>query len=291
MLANMNDSSQDLGRTPVILGFVSDLFFGSKIEVGAQTLGFDYVWFELNDSTGGPGVHSTTTQLGEPVAGPGFLLLERITRLQPVLIIFDLSDAIFPWQEWLLMIKSAPATRRIPVIAFGPHVDSEKLKAARSDGADVVLARSAFARELPQILQRVARIPDVPAISAACSESLSDLAVRGLDEFNRGEYFQAHESLEEAWNQEQNAGRELYRAILQVAVAYLQIERNNYRGAMKMLLRVRQWIDPLPAICRGVSIIRLRSDVELVHTELLRIGSQGIQDFDRSLMKPVYFDL
>ena len=167
---------------------------------------------------------------------------------------------------------------------------AENLKAARSAGADLALARSAFAKDLPAILQQMSRVPDTAAIASACQASLSSLARRGLEEFNRGEYFEAHESLEEAWNQDSGAGRELYRAILQVAVAYLQIERKNYRGAMKMLLRVRQWIEPLPDRCRGVDVAALRADVERVHAELLKTGMQSIQDFDRRLMKPVNFE-
>jgi CheY-like chemotaxis protein len=275
--------------TPVILGLVSDLFFASKIDAAAKTIDFQVLWYELEKHTTGQGTRMVASQLAEQVTGPGFELLERITVLQPVLIIFDLSDSSFPWQEWLPLVKSAPATRRIPTIAFGSHVDSEKLKIARSAGADLVLARSAFAREMPQILQRMARKADVAGITSACTESLSPLGVRGLEEFNRGEYFQAHESLEEAWNQDRDPGRELYRAILQVAVAYLQIERNNYHGAMKMILRMRQWMDPLPEICRGVDIAALRSNVALVHDELIRIGIEGIQDFDHSLIKPVVF--
>jgi hypothetical protein len=58
-----------------------------------------------------------------------------------------------------------------------------------------------------------------------------------------------------------------------------------------MLLRVRQWIDPLPEKCRGVNIGSLRSDVALIHDELLKIGMDGIQDFDRRLMKPVVYEL
>ena len=52
--------------------------------------------------------------------------------------------------------------------------------------------------------------------------------------------------LKEAWRQDTGAARDFYRGILQVGIAYYQIERGNYRGAVKMLLRVRQWLDPLP---------------------------------------------
>ena len=95
--------------------------------------------------------------------------------------------------------------------------------------------------------------------------------------------------MEEAWNQDDSVGRELFRGILQVAVAYLQIERGNYRGAMKMFLRLRQWLDPLPDTCRGVDIAALRKDAYQVQAELLKIGLHSMQSFDRSLLKPVIF--
>ena len=283
------DDPQSVEKSPLILAFVTDLYFASKIEAAAKTLDYETEWIAPDEDLLALDSSTTVPDLAEHVTGPGFVLLEKITLLQPALLIFDLSDAVFPWRMWLPMIKSAPATRRIPVICFGSHVDSETLLAARSAGADLVLARSAFTKELPEILQRTARVPDVAGIHSACQESLSPLAVRGIEEFNRREYFQAHETLEEAWNLEQGVGRELYRAILQVAVAYLQIERSNYRGAMKMLLRVRQWIDPLPDHCRGVDIAAIKSEVDVIHEELLRIGVPGIQDFDRRLMKPVNY--
>jgi hypothetical protein len=74
---------------------------------------------------------------------------------------------------------------------------------------------------------------------------------------------------------------------LQIAIAYYQIERGNYRGATKMLLRVRQWLDPLPAVCRGVNVARLREDVERVYAALMESGPDGIANLDRTLFRPV----
>lgn len=163
------------------------------------------------------------------------------------------------------------------------------MKAARGTGAEAVLARSRFFSDLAQILQKYARLTDFPALAETCRAPLSSLAIRGLEEFNRGEYFEAHESLEAAWNEDTTPGRELYRAILQVAVAYLQIERGNYNGAIKMFLRVRQWIEPLPDECRGVDVARLRADASQVRETLISLGPAGIQTFDRSLLRPVHY--
>ena len=149
------------------------------------------------------------------------------------------------------------------------------MTAARSAGADVVLARSRFTADMPALFQRYVRIPDYISISAACAEPLSAEAREGIERFNQGEYYPAHDFLESAWV------ADLYRAILQVGIAYHQIQNGNYRGAVKMLLRVRQWLDPLPDICRGVDVASLRNDVERVYAAVIDLGQARIAEFDQ----------
>lgn len=43
---------------------------------------------------------------------------------------------------------------KIPVIAFGSHVDTEMLRSARGGGADFVMPRSQFTIELPDMLHQ-----------------------------------------------------------------------------------------------------------------------------------------
>ena len=71
--------------------------------------------------------------------------------------------------------------------------------------------------------------PERLVLEQACDAPLPELALQGLQLYNQGEYFEAHEALEAAWRQDQTAGRELYQGVLQVGIAYLQIERGNYR--------------------------------------------------------------
>jgi predicted metal-dependent hydrolase len=221
--------------------------------------------------------------------GPGAVLLDKLSQWRPALILFDLNNNEIPWREWVALIKAVTATRRIPVVCFGSHMDVGTMQTAKKAGSDATLARSQFVADLPQIIQKYARLPDYAALESACQERLSELAIKGLEEFNHGEYFEAHESLEEAWNEDETSGRELYRAILQVAVAYLQIERGNYRGALKMFLRVRQWIEPLPDLCRGVDIERLRQDAAKVYAALQVLGPNRVNEFDRRLFQPVQY--
>lgn len=272
--------------TPLLLGFVADLFFTVKIEAAARQLNYRVHWIERGEEAT---PFAAGRQYAEHLDGPGAGLLEQITAWQPALIIFDLGNREVPWQSWLPLIKSAPATRRIPVLCFGSHVDVDSMRTAKERGADAVLARSRFVSDLPGLIQKYARLPDFAAIQEACQEPPSALALRGLEEFNRGAYFEAHELLEEAWNEDESAACELYRAVLQVAVAYLQIERGNYNGAMKMFLRLRQWMGPLPDDCRGVDVARLREDARRAHEALAALGKDRVGEFDRRLMRPVVY--
>ena len=275
--------------TPIVVAFVADLFFQVKIERAAAGLGYQVEWIEREEQVAPRESGLPRRQFAEHMIGPGAVLIDRLTRWQPVLILVDLNNAEIPWREWVGLLKSASATRRIPLVCFGSHVDADSLSAARERGADAVMARSYFSEKLPEVIRKHARLPDYAALEASCQQPLSSKALRGLEEFNRGEYFEAHESLEEAWNEDQTAGRELYRAILQVAVAYLQIERRNYNGAVKMFLRLRQWITPLPDECRGVDVAKLKGDAEKVYARLISAGPERLAEFDTRQFQPVRY--
>jgi predicted metal-dependent hydrolase len=120
-----------------------------------------------------------------------------------------------------------------------------------------------------------------------CVGTIHPAAVKGMQLFNAGEYWLAHEELEAAWKEENGAVGELYRAILQTAVVYLHVTRANYNGAVKVYERVQKWIGPWPDVCRGIEIGQLRHDLDMVILEVKRLGPDRLAGFDRSLLKPV----
>lgn len=281
---------EPLPNAPLIVAFVADLMFTTRIAKVAEHIGYQVKWIETADQIGDPDLEAKPEAPGEFIHGREGRLFDRMTSWQPALLLFDLNNAGVPWREWIAALKSAAATRRIPVMCFGSHMDVTTMKTARSMGADVVLARSRFTADMPALFQRYARIPDRAATSIACSEPLTDLARRGIERFNEGDYYAAHDALEEAWMMDEGPGRDLYRGMLQVGIAYYQIEKNNYRGAVKMLLRVRQWLDPLPDTCRGVDVARLRADADRVYAALLALGEGQIGLFDRQLFGAIQVD-
>ena len=115
--------------------------------------------------------------------------------------------------------------------------------------------------------------------TTACNEALPSDALRGLEYFNTGKYFEAHEYLENAWRDEGREIRDLYRAVLQVAVGYYHLTRGNYTGAQKMFNRSRKYLDLLPGTCQGIHLGQLRRDMDRVEAEMIHLGPERITSF------------
>jgi predicted metal-dependent hydrolase len=276
---------------PLVLAFVKDLNSSVRIESAAEAQGFEVKTIESAEQIAPDDHFEPEHQVAEPIKGRNGIFLERITRWQPSLVIFDLGNDLIPWDEWIAIISSGSATRGMPVISYGSHVDTETLKLAKQAGADQVYARSKFFTELPDLIAKHAKVLDLDQMEKACKEPLPHFAIKGLEKFNRGKYFEAHDLLELAWMEDDTPGRDLYRAILQVSVAYYQILRGNYNGAAKMFLRVRKWLDPLPDSCRGINIMKLRQEVYEINQTLIALGPERIEEIDPEMMKPVEYTI
>ncbi len=60
---------------------------------------------------------------------------------------------------------------------------------------------------------------------------------RGIEEFNAGRYFQAHEIWEEGWHPAPEGERDFWQGIIQVAVGLTHRQRGNGHGAVTLLER------------------------------------------------------
>ena len=123
----------------VILGFIENLMFSTRVESVVESLGFKMEWMEQGDQDSALSGENT--------------LLNRIIQLAPVLILVDLGMGAISWGTVIQQIKSTPSTKQIPVICFGSHMDADTLKLARQAGADEVVARSRFFSALPKLIQ------------------------------------------------------------------------------------------------------------------------------------------
>jgi PleD family two-component response regulator len=112
-----------------VLAAVEDLLFKSKVSETASTLGIE-ASFPRNPKR----------------------LLESLRESPPDLLVLDLNSARFEPLALLKSVKSDEATRDVPTVGFLSHVQKDLAVAAREAGCDRIVARSAFTRDLPQIL-------------------------------------------------------------------------------------------------------------------------------------------
>jgi predicted metal-dependent hydrolase len=114
---------------------------------------------------------------------------------------------------------------------------------------------------------------------------------RGLEQFNHGEFFEAHETWEEIWLTSAEPEKTFLQGIIQVSAAFHHYSRSNHKGACSLMEAGLKKLDKFPASHRDCEIGPLRDSVRLWiealssgrdpgRTKIPRIarGAQGIVD-------------
>jgi uncharacterized protein len=197
----------------------------------------------------------------------------------PELVLIDLSAPA--WEEPVRRAKTLPQTRAIPVVAFGSHVDTTTLRAARQAGCDHAWARSRFFEELPRLLRDTLHPPT--RFVFGWDEPPPAALLHGIEQFNAGEYWECHETLEGLWIAEPHEVRDLYQGILQVGVAFHHLQNDNFPGAIKMFRRGLPRLRGLPEVCQGVRVAELAREARTIHDAALELGPAHLSELPQPL--------
>jgi hypothetical protein len=82
----------------------------------------------------------------------------------------------------------------------------------------------------------------------------------GIDLFNRREFFECHEALEEIWTPERGPRRLFLQALIHFAVAYYHDQRGNPVGATRQLRKGLRKLAPYLPSCEEIDTGRLYRD-------------------------------
>jgi len=101
-------------------------------------------------------IKTAANQLGVTVsfARSADAALAAMTATAPSLVILDLNNARVDPLGLVASMKANPALAGIPTVGFVSHVQTDLINAARAGGVGEVMARSAFAAQLGEILKR-----------------------------------------------------------------------------------------------------------------------------------------
>jgi PleD family two-component response regulator len=113
-----------------VLAVLEDLFFMVKINESAKRAGFSVEFVKSAEDA----LHNAKTN--------------------PALIIVDLNFQGVDPLKLIRTLKSSAEMKHISVLGYVSHVQADLKQQAQESGCDMVLARSAFSQNLPQILKR-----------------------------------------------------------------------------------------------------------------------------------------
>ncbi len=93
-------------------------------------------------------------------------------------------------------------------------------------------------------------------------ESQENILGDGIELFNGGFFFEAHELLEGAWLHDRSPSRAFFQGLIQIASAYHHCARGNYRGGADLLVRGANRLRPYGKAHFGVDLEDLLAHVD-----------------------------
>jgi PleD family two-component response regulator len=118
-----------------VLAVLSDLFFSVKLADAAKRNGLALEFVKEHKQ-----------------------VLDKAAGEHPSLIVFDLNFEDAEPLKLISALKSKSETKGISLIGYLSHVQGELKLQAQEAGCDMVMARSAFSQNLPQIFKRHAGV-------------------------------------------------------------------------------------------------------------------------------------
>ena len=120
---------------------------------------------------------------------------------------------------------------------------------------------------------------DEPA-RARCDEPAPPELIHGIEQFNAGEFFEQHETLETLWRETRTPIRGLYHGILQIGVGFHHWRNGNHHGASVLLEEGIARLGSFAPACQGVDVAALIRDASAARDELMRLGPDGMRGYD-----------
>lgn len=109
---------------------------------------------------------------------------------------------------------------------------------------------------------------------------MEGLFERGIEEFNRQFFFEAHDTWEELWMETTGSHRLFYQGLIQTAVGFYHLSNQNYKGACSQFGKALTKIERYLPTFYGIDTQHLSTHVRacLYDAELLREGKVTVFD-------------
>ena len=98
--------------------------------------------------------------------------------------------------------------------------------------------------------------------------SYDRLYLKGIEYFNQCDFFESHEVWEELWTDYQGPSRKFFQGLIQVAVALHHFGNGNIRGARKLFVSSRNYLDAYRPKHYGLDLEKFLAQFERCFAEV-----------------------
>lgn len=111
--------------------------------------------------------------------------------------------------------------------------------------------------------------------------------LEGIRLFNQGDYFNAHEVWEDAWNDANRRESSFYKGLIQLAVALCHFHNGNVRGATRLFHSGQALLQPFLPYHRGLDLAAFLDAITTCFTPVLEADCDWLANPDPQAPKIV----
>jgi uncharacterized protein len=102
---------------------------------------------------------------------------------------------------------------------------------------------------------------------------------QGVEEFNQGEFYACHDTLEALWMESSEPEKTFYQGVLQIAVALYHLGNSNWRGAVILLGEGTNRLQRYQPSYSEIDVEKLIDQSTELLTALQQSGAENIAEF------------
>ncbi len=102
---------------------------------------------------------------------------------------------------------------------------------------------------------------------------------QGVDQFNQGQFYACHDTLEALWIDATEPPKTFYQGILQIAVGIYHLSNLNWRGAVILLGEGINRLRRYPATYSGIDVDELLSQSVVLLKTLQQTGPEKVSEW------------
>lgn len=121
----------------------------------------------------------------------------------------------------------------------------------------------------------------------SCDDSPPGQLLQGIREFNRRDWHECHETVEELWIGESGEVRDFYQGIIQVAIALHHWRNGNFGGAVSLLKGGAGYLRRVSDCCQWVDVAGLIADADALRSALEECGKEQMASVDQTLIPQI----